>query len=84
MPDDQDDVVSRALGPFGLWQARGCFLLALVKIPAAWQMLNILYSSPSPVTLDGRFWCARPSEKWNVQQWTNFSHPTRITVFISI
>ncbi|KAF4521897.1 hypothetical protein B566_EDAN008377 [Ephemera danica] len=80
MPAAQEDAVTRALGPFGLWQARGCLLVALVKIPAAWQMLTIIFSAPQPFTVGGSFWCARPSDHWSVQRWINLSHPKIIKV----
>ena len=51
----QTDVVFDALGNFGPWQAGSLFLIALVKVPAAWQMLSILYLAPSPETLGGTF-----------------------------
>jgi hypothetical protein len=67
------DACTRALGEFGWWQLRAILLVALVKVPSAWQMANILFTAPSP----GEFWCARPSEflNWDTQQWREYIHP---------
>jgi hypothetical protein len=73
----QTDMVFDALGNFGPWQAGALFLIALVKVPAAWQMMSILYLAPSPETLGGSFFCARPadSENWTAQDWIERWHP---------
>jgi hypothetical protein len=67
------DACTSALGEFGWWQLRSILLVALVKVPSAWQMASILFTAPSP----GEFWCARPSEllSWDTEQWRDYIHP---------
>jgi len=73
----RSDVVVDAIGAFGPWQAKRLFLLALVKIPAGWHMLSILFLAPQPETFGGRYWCARPdSNSGDVNQWIEKWHPT--------
>lgn len=70
---DTDEECIRALGEFGRWQFRGVLLVALVKVPAAWQMASILFTALNP----GEFWCARPSEFLSLEEelWRQFIHP---------
>ncbi|KDR13550.1 hypothetical protein L798_12622 [Zootermopsis nevadensis] len=72
MSVNADECVS-ALGEFGWWQLRAILLVALVKVPSAWQMASILFTAPSP----GEFWCARPNKllSWNTEQWREYIHP---------
>jgi hypothetical protein len=67
------DACASALGEFGWWQLRAIVLVALVKVPSAWQMASILFTAPST----GEFWCARPNDvlSWNTQQWKEYIHP---------
>lgn len=78
MSADTDEACIRALGEFGRWQLRGILLMALVKVPAAWQMASILFTAPSP----GEFWCARPREllNWDDQEWRELVHPNTSAV----
>ncbi|CAB3377220.1 Hypothetical predicted protein, partial [Cloeon dipterum] len=70
------DPVSAALGKFGAWQARSLLLLALVKIPAGWHMLSILFLAPNPETFGGCFLCAREnSSKISLNEWIQTRHP---------
>jgi hypothetical protein len=71
----QTDAVVEAIGNFGPWQAQSLFLLALVKIPAGWHMLSILFLAPQPETFGGQYWCARPDPNLDVQQWIKDRHP---------
>jgi len=66
----RSDAVLDVLGGFGPWQARSLFLIALVKIPAAWQMMSILFLASHPETYGGSFSCARPDP----EAWTNNWH----------
>jgi hypothetical protein len=78
MSADTDDACIRVLGDFGRWQLRGILLMALVKVPAAWQMASILFTAPNTE----EFWCARPSEflNWDHQQWKEAVHPNTSAV----
>ncbi|XP_059479131.1 organic cation transporter protein-like isoform X2 [Neocloeon triangulifer] len=72
----QPDPVITALGSFGPWQARSLFLVALVKIPAAWQMMSILFLASSPETFGGTYFCARSDpNRWTPQEWIEKWHP---------
>lgn len=80
MSADIDEACIRALGEFGRWQFRGILLVALVKIPAAWQMASILFTAPSPAD----FWCARSSEilNWDGQERKEVVHPNTSAVSV--
>jgi hypothetical protein len=78
MSADTDETCIKTLGDFGRWQLRGVLLVALVKVPAAWQMASILFTAPNP----GEFWCARPSEflSWDHREWREVIHPSTPSV----
>jgi hypothetical protein len=80
MSVETDEACVRALGEFGRWQLRGILLVALVKVPAAWQMASILFTAPSP----GEFWCARPREflNWDDKEWKKVVHPNTSAVSV--
>lgn len=81
----QADAVVEAIGNFRHWQAQSLFLLALVKIPAGWHMLSILFLAPQPKTFGGQYWCARPDQDLDVQQWIENRHPKNtVRKFLSI
>jgi hypothetical protein len=71
----QADAVVEAIGNFGPWQAQSLFLLALVKIPAGWHMLSILFLAPQPETFGGKYWCTRPDPDLDIQHWIENKHP---------
>jgi hypothetical protein len=77
---EEEDACSSALGEFGWWQLRAILLVALVKVPSAWQMASILFTGLSP----GEFWCARPSDflSWDIQEWKEYVHPNTSAVSI--
>jgi hypothetical protein len=77
---DTDEECVRVLGEFGRWQFRGVLLVALVKVPAAWQMASILFTATNP----GEFWCARPSEFLSLEEelWRQFIHPNTSAVSV--
>jgi hypothetical protein len=77
---EKEDACNSALGEFGLWQLRAILLVALVKVPSAWQMASILFTAPSP----GEFWCARPSDflSWDVEEWKEYVHPNTSAVSV--
>jgi hypothetical protein len=72
MTADADEACNRALGEMGRWQVRGILLVALVKIPAAWQMASILFTAPRPE----QFRCASPTEflSRDQQEWMEPVH----------
>ncbi|XP_059468709.1 organic cation transporter protein-like [Neocloeon triangulifer] len=75
----QSDPVTAALGSFGVWQGGSLFLIALVKVPAAWHMLSILFLAPNPETFGGTYFCARnDSESQKLvapSEWIDRWHP---------
>ncbi|XP_065350422.1 organic cation transporter protein-like isoform X1 [Cloeon dipterum] len=75
-PSESSDPVIVALGYFGPWQWRMLLLVALVKIPAAWQMMSILFLASSPESFGGMYFCARTDkDRWTPQEWIEKWHP---------
>ncbi|KAF0313715.1 Solute carrier family 22 member 3 [Amphibalanus amphitrite] len=70
---DADDPLLRQIGRIGKWQAITFVVLALFAAPVAWQMLVVVFQSPSGVD----HWCKRPAAfaNWSVEQWRNYSTP---------
>ncbi|KAJ8960531.1 hypothetical protein NQ318_013819 [Aromia moschata] len=54
--DEQEDVISKAIGEFGRWQLLFTFLLSLVNIPCTWHIFAPTFHSAERDT-----WCARPA-----------------------
>ncbi|CAB3372972.1 Hypothetical predicted protein [Cloeon dipterum] len=77
VPAAAADPVSVAIGDFGAWQARSLLLLFLVKIPAGWHMLSILFLAPFPETFGGSYICARDDDPANLSlaDWIQTKHP---------
>lgn len=40
------DAISKALGSFGRWHIFVCFFLFLIKFPAAWHQMSIIFIAP--------------------------------------
>lgn len=45
----EDDYVVKSIGAFGVWQAIVCIIAALVRSAAIWNMLSIIFLTPTTV-----------------------------------
>lgn len=45
--DFEDDYVVKSVGAFGVWQAKVCTIAALVRSAAIWNMLSIIFLTPT-------------------------------------
>lgn len=45
--DFQDDYVVKCIGAFGVWQAIVCIVAAVIRSVAIWNMLSIIFLTPS-------------------------------------
>ncbi|KAJ8921481.1 hypothetical protein NQ315_003099 [Exocentrus adspersus] len=68
MPDDkkkaleeEEDIISKAIGEFGKWQLLVTFLLSLFNVPCTWHIFAPTFHSAERDT-----WCARPDNFKNV------------------
>nr|CAI5859706.1 unnamed protein product [Callosobruchus analis] len=52
--DEEDDVISNAIGEFGKWQLLHTFLLSLFNVPCTWHIF-----APTFHAADRETWCAR-------------------------
>lgn len=70
--EEEDDVVSKAIGEYGRWQLQITFLLSLFNIPCTWHIFApTFHSAPKDV------WCSRPSDLPNIEPslWENLTQP---------
>jgi MFS family permease len=70
--EDEEDVVSTAIGEFGRWQLLMTFLLSLFNIPCTWHIFVPTFHAAERET-----WCARPERFLSVHpdRWKNFTQP---------
>lgn len=45
--DFEDDYVVKSIGAFGVWQGRVCAVAALIRAAAIWNMLSIIFLTPT-------------------------------------
>ncbi|KAF4518356.1 hypothetical protein B566_EDAN007083 [Ephemera danica] len=73
-PEEEQDIVSQAVGDYGPWQLRLTFLLAMFNLPCTWHIMAITFQGR-----DMPFWCARPDALRDndvpPEVWRNISHP---------
>nr|XP_022904017.1 organic cation transporter protein-like isoform X1 [Onthophagus taurus] len=72
--DEDNDVVTRAIGSFGKWQLQMTFLLSLFNIPCTFHIY-----SPTFLANQRKTWCARPEEFQNisVDDWITYTQPNK-------
>lgn len=71
-PDEEEDIVSTAIGEFGRWQLLMTFLLSLFNIPCTWHIFAPTFHAAERYT-----WCARPEKfrSYDVSKWKNYTQP---------
>ncbi|XP_062555801.1 organic cation transporter protein-like [Armigeres subalbatus] len=75
------DLVSSIMKEFGPWQLRAVPLIYMCKIPAAWFMAILIYTTPDPK--NGEIYCKPPpsvSAHFNETKWIMASHPIKDVV----
>lgn len=81
-----EEICKKYTSTWGFWQIRTFFIVALVKIPSAWQMASILFTAASPEDV----WCEPPNDlELSIEVWRNHSHPkvfdpVRIKIYMQI
>ncbi|XP_044740694.1 organic cation transporter protein-like [Chrysoperla carnea] len=70
--DEEDDIISAAIGNFGRWQFKLTFLLSLFNIPCTWHIF-----APTFHAAPRNHWCGRPAHLIDVPvtKWINISQP---------
>lgn len=69
--EEQDDVVSKAIGEYGLWQLRLTMILALVNIPCTWHIVSFTFQAA-----DRNVWCVRNENFQNISPPNNLTQST--------
>lgn len=79
--DQEDDIISQAIGEYGRWQLTLTFLLSLVNIPCTWHIFVPNFQAAERVS-----WCARPPQFSNVtpEIWRNYTQPAGICGIFNI
>lgn len=69
--EEEDDVISKAIGTFGKWQLQLTFFLSLFNIPCTWHIYSMTFQAP-----EVEFWCAPPKQLESLPPsvWRNISH----------
>lgn len=70
--EDEDDIISQAIGKFGWWQLKLTILLSLFNMPCTWHIF-----APTFHALNRTYWCGRPGNLLDVptQTWSNLTQP---------
>lgn len=71
--NEEEDLVSSAIGEFGKWQLYLTFALSLVNIPCTWHIFAPTFHSERKDT-----WCSRPKayENFPIDVWINCTGQT--------
>lgn len=70
-PEEEEDVISNAIGEYGRWQLLNTFILSLLNVPCTWH----IFAPTFHVGEKRNVWCKRPDNYGNVdfKQWMNCS-----------
>lgn len=70
---EEEDLISHAIGDYGKWQLILTFLLSLVNVPCTWHIVVPNFQAAQRET-----WCARPPRfsHINPKEWKNYTQPT--------